>query len=139
MAGWVGLLSMVMLLAIVGLTSYSNLTKQNTTAAKASSPEVSEANLGLTVTITKQNGKFEVSCTWQKPDGASDDGQFAVTIKRADGSAVFGGEERLVSAQTTTKTFSAMDLSNGEYYVLLRYIPKKGMILGEKKAFSVNI
>lgn len=129
-AGLVGVLSLVLLVGVGAFALYSN---SRTSLSSQAANEVRDVDLGLTVNTSP------LSVAWTGPQNPVSTARYVVTIRKADGTQVQGGRDRILDVNTKTADFSQLTLPNGSYYAQLRYVPVKGVVLRDRENFQLGV
>lgn len=135
-AGFVGLLSLALMVGIGGFALYTaNGNSRTSSQTQASRNEVRDVDLGLKITVTYSSGKTNLKLDWtgvKDPDPCKkeDCPKYTIGVMLNDGRSERLNDsrvDRIVRAEPGQTSFSkeimGMELRNGSYYVSLRYVP----------------
>lgn len=131
-AGFVGVLSLVLLVGITsfGLYSYDSSRTSNRIEAGES---VADVDLGLTI-----DSPAPLKVSWVGPMAPDSNATYVVEVGRSDGSDVDGNTTRILDGNVKTVSFSSLTLQKGQYTVKLKYTPSSGPVLVDEIGFVID-
>lgn len=140
-AGFVGLLALVVMVGVVGVAVYSTQNQSKDSASVAGTNPEELVHFGiLVVSHISTDKELVLNVTWDKINNPDPKSTLILSIRKQDGSIVPGGQRKILPGTANSSSFRNVSLKAGDSAIAeLRYYPLSGPVQVEKKFFNVNI